>query len=103
MTYIVSLTLIMQNVFAITTSTNNVVTRLSIHLALKRFLDTAQEKIILSIKEHLQNPFKLAQFGRDASLQKMTELIQSKSLSPDDMARIKTELQGVNIEEEVPW
>ena len=101
MTYIVSLTLIMQNVFAITTSTNNVVTRRSIHFALKLFVDSAQDEVISSIKEHLRNP--LAQFGRDASLQKMTELIQSKPISPDDMARIKTELQGLNIEAEVPW
>jgi len=101
MTYIVSLTLIMQNVFAITTSTNNVVTPVSIHIAINLFVGTAQEEIISSIKDHLQRP--LAGFGRDASLQKMTELIQSKPISPELMARIKTELQQVNVEREVPW
>jgi len=94
MIYIVALTIIMQNVFAVTTSSpNNVVTRRLIDLALQTFLKSSQREIIPSIKEFMQSP---GNYGRAAILDKITELIKSESnrISPDDLAEIKRQLRN---------
>ena len=102
MTYIVALTIIMQNVFAITTSTNNIVSRRVVKVALKAFLESSQKDIIYSIKEHLHHP---GHFGRDSLLRKMTELIELKSnrISADDMAAIRIRLRVFDAQSEEDW
>jgi len=92
MIYIVALTIIMQNVFAVTTSsTHNVVTHRLIDLAIQTFLKSSQREIISSIKEFMQRPLN---YGRTAILQKITELIKSESnhISPENLAEIKRQL-----------
>ena len=93
MIYIVTLTIVMQTVFAVTTSTNNVVTSRLIDLALEIFLKSSQREIIPSIKEFMQ---RTRNYGRAAMLKKITELIKSESnhLSPDDLAEIKRQLRN---------
>jgi GTP-binding protein EngB required for normal cell division len=93
MIYIVTLTIVMQNVFAVTTSTNKVVTRRLIDLAIQCFLKSSQKEIISSIKEFMQRP---VNFSRDAILQKITELLKSESnqISPNDLAEIKNQLRN---------
>lgn len=102
MIYIVALTLIMQNVFAITTSTENFVTRRLIKLAIKTFLTSRQREIISSIKEYTQRP---GNYGRDSIVQKMTELIKLKSnqISPEELAKIKTMLKDFEVMPDEPW
>jgi GTPase Era involved in 16S rRNA processing len=92
MIYIVALTIIMQTVFAVTTSTNNVVTRPLIDLALHAFGKCSQREVIPSIQEFMQRP---GSYGRDAILQKITELIKSESnrISPEDLAEIKNQFE----------
>lgn len=99
MTYIVALTIIMQTIFVVTTSTNNVVTRRLIKLALKTFLESSQTRVINSIKEPLGH------FGRDAALQRVTELLKSESnrISLEEMARIKIILKDFQDTGDEPW
>ena len=102
MNYIVALTLIMQIVFAITTSTNNVVSRRSIKLALKTFDESPQKHAIyFAIKQHLER--RGAQFQRDAALAKITDLIKSHGISPEEMAKIKALVKDFNVEKDEPW
>ena len=100
MFYIVALTLIMQIIFAIaTTTTDNVVSRRLIKVALKTFCDSSQKHTIHSaIKE---GPG--FHFGRDAVLQKITELIESNRISPEDIDEIKTMMKDFDIKKDEPW
>jgi predicted oxidoreductase len=92
MIYIVALTIIMQNVFAVTTSTNNnVVTGRLIDLAIQTFLRSSQREIVPSIKEFMGRTGNLV---RGAVLLKITELIKSNHISPDDLAEIKRQLRN---------
>lgn len=103
MIYIVALTIIMQNIFTITISTNNVVSVRLVKVALKTFLESSQKDIIYSIKEYMQHP---GNYGRDAILQKITELIiksESSRISPKDMADIKTLLKISEVEADERW
>lgn len=102
MNYIVALTFIMQIIFAITTGTNNIISRRSIKLALRAFHDSPQKDVIqLAIKQHLERPG--AQFHRDAALVKITDLIYSNGLTPADMAKIKTLVKDFDVERDEPW
>jgi hypothetical protein len=88
----------MQIIFVFATNTTNVVSRRSIKLALKTFLASPHpSNITTSIKEHLQRP---GLFGRDAALQKITELIESNSyrISPEQMSGFKNQLRNVDVE-----
>jgi hypothetical protein len=102
MIYTVALTIIMQNVFAFTTSTENVVTRRLIKLAIKTFLESRQQEIISSIKDYTQ---RLRNYGRDSIVQKMTELIklESNEISPQKLAEIKTQLRDFEIIPHESW
>ena len=103
MAYIVALTLIMQIIFAISTTTKNVVSRRLIKVALKTFIDSPQRVNIHSaIKQHCSQ-YLAAPFGRDAALQKITELIESNMISDDDMAKIKSIMKDVNVSNDEPW
>lgn len=101
MAYIVALTLIMQLIFVITTGTKNVVSRRLIKLALHTFLDSSQKDVISTIKHYLQCPG--AKFDRKAALQKITNLIESHGMSPDDIAEVKNMLKDVVIQTDEAW
>ena len=101
MAHIVALTLIMQLIFAITTSTKNVVSRRLIKLALHTFLDCSQNDVISTIKQYLQCPG--AKFDRKAALQKITNLIESHRMSPDDITEIKHMLKDLVIQTDEAW
>jgi len=102
MNYIVALTFIMHIIFAITTGTNNVVSRRLINLALKTFEDSLQRRKIHSeIKEHLR-PL-TAPFGRDAALAKLTELIQNKCITSEEMNEIKRVVSNFDAGTDEPW
>ena len=103
MNYIVALSFIMHIIFAITTSTNNnVVSRRLIKLALATFEDSPQRRKIHSeIEEHLK-PLR-APFGRDAALAKITELIQNKCITLEEMTEVKRVVGNFDVETDEPW
>ncbi|KAF8797604.1 hypothetical protein BYT27DRAFT_7228955 [Phlegmacium glaucopus] len=102
MTYIVALTLVMQIIFAITTSTKNIVSRRLIKAAVKTFLDSSQlERIKYAITQHSQRSMVVP--GRDSVLQSITELIESNRMSSDDMAKIKAMMRDFDIRYDEPW
>jgi len=102
MTYIVALTLITQIIFLLTTSTENIVSRRLVKLAVKTFIHSPElEKIHSAIKQHLQRP--VAPFGRNAALQCITELIEANPMSSDDMAKIKDMMKGFDIRDDELW
>ena len=102
MFYIVALTLIMQIIFAIaTTTTDNVVSRRLIKVALKTFCDSQKHTIHSAIERHLERPG--LHFGRDAVLQKITELIESNRISPEDIDKIKIMMKDFDIKQDEPW
>lgn len=102
MAYIVVLTIIMQIVFAITTSTESVVSRHLIKVALRTFIDSPQRlHVHSSINQHFQS---LGAFlDRDAAVQKITELVESNHISTKDMAEIKTVMKNFDIKDDEPW
>ena len=93
----------MQIIFAIaTTTTVNIVSRRLIKVALKTFCDASQKHTIHSaIKWHLERPG--LHFGRDAVLQKFTELIESNRISPEDIDEIKIMMKDFDIHKDEPW
>jgi hypothetical protein len=101
-TYIVALTIIMQNIFVLTTNGNSVVSTRLIKIALKIFLESSQQNVICFINEEFQ---RLEHFGRDAILQKMTELLELKSnrVSPEEMADAKTQLENIDLGSDELW
>jgi len=102
MFYIVALTLIMQIIFAIaTTTTDNVVSCRLIKVALKTFCDSQKHTIHSAIKRHLERPG--LHFGRDAVLEKITELIESNPISPEDIDKIKIMMKDFDIKKDEPW
>jgi len=92
----------MQIIFAITTSTNNIVSCRLIKVALTAFNDSSQKRTVhFAIKEHLDRPG--FQLGRDAALAKITELIKSNGITPEEMAKIKTLMEGFDVTNDEPW
>jgi len=103
MTYIVALTLIMQIIFVLTTSTENVVSRRLVKLAVKTFIHSPElEQIHSAIKQHLLE-HRVPSFGRNAALQCITKLIESNRIPLDDIAKIKIEMRGVDTRVDEPW
>jgi len=102
MNYIVALTIIMEFIFVITTSTKNIVSRRLIKLALKTFHDSLERSTIHSeIKQHL-NPLG-AQFGRDAALAKITDLIKSNGIKLEEIEKVKGLMRNFDSETDEPW
>lgn len=102
-TYIVALTIIMQNVFVLTTNGNSVVSTRLIKIALKIFLESSQQNVIYLINEEFQRLD--SHFSRDAILQKMTELLelQSNRVSPEEMAEAKAQLENIDLGSDELW
>jgi len=102
MNYIVALTLIMQIIFVLTASTENVVSRQLVKLAVDTFIGSPEaERIHSTIKQHFKHP--AARLDRNVALHCIAELIESNAMSSDDMAKIKNTMKGFDIRDDKPW
>jgi hypothetical protein len=104
MTYIVDLTLVMQNVFWLADGRGKISRRL-IKVALSAYLESeVKGDAHFMISEHVKKVNVARPGARDTTLEKITEILEKHRIQSEDMFKQKSQIRGFDISAlDEPW
>ncbi|KIJ27243.1 hypothetical protein M422DRAFT_784985 [Sphaerobolus stellatus SS14] len=104
--YIVNLTLVMQNIFWLTTMTEgHPITRRLIKLAFKSYQESTEKtQVHNDLYEYVKQAGLIERAGRDSVLEKIEQLINRNRIDSAEMHSLKDRISGIDLRaEDEPW
>jgi hypothetical protein len=99
MTYIIDLILIMQNVFWLTEGKDKISDKL-LHIAFEGYKNSeVKGDVHFMVSEHVKNVVIAKPGARDASLEKITEILKKHQIKPEDMFELRKGFDVSKLEE----
>ncbi|KIJ35988.1 hypothetical protein M422DRAFT_782383 [Sphaerobolus stellatus SS14] len=106
MAYIINLTLVMQNIFWLTTMTEGrPITRRLIKLAFKSYQESREKtQVHNDLYEYVKQAGLIERAGRDGVLEKIEQLINRNRIDSAEMHSLKDRISGIDLlAEDEPW